>query len=134
MPLQLRRYFHIIKYWFKVISSAHHKYIKAAYDMQLRDLNNLPHKLNSASEIRDLLFRLGFNAVWYNQSVGNETLFLFLFKHRLRYIFVEEWKARLQESSRAIFYRYLNNFSYKPYLDKLESDLLRHSFTRLRTS
>ena len=46
MPLQLRRYFHIIKYWFKVISSANHKYIKATYDMQLRDLNNLPHKSN----------------------------------------------------------------------------------------
>ena len=43
MPLQLRRYFHIIKYGFKVISSANHKYIKATYDMQLRDLNNLPH-------------------------------------------------------------------------------------------
>ena len=29
---------------------------------------------------------------------------------------------------------YLNNFNYKPYLDLLESDLLRHSLTRLRTS
>ena len=134
MPLQLRRYFHIIKYWFKVISSANHKYIKATYDMQLRDLNNLPHKSNWASEVRNLLFSLGFNEVWYNQSVGNETLFLFLFKQRLRDTFVQEWNARLQESSRAIFYRHFNNFNYKAYLDMLDSDLLRHSLTRLRTS
>ena len=77
-----------------------------------------------------LLFSLGFNEVWYNQSVGNETLFLFLFKQRLRDTFVQEWNARLQESSRAIFYRHLNNFNYKAYVDVLESDLLRHSLTR----
>ena len=59
MPLQLRRYFHIIKYWFKVISSANHKYIKATYDMQLRDLNYLPHKSNWASVIAIVLDRNG---------------------------------------------------------------------------
>ena len=46
MPLQLRRYFHIIKYWLKVISSANHKFIKTTYDMQLRDLNNLNYHIN----------------------------------------------------------------------------------------
>ena len=111
----IKTLFHIIKYWFKVISSANHKYIKATYDMQLRDLNNLPHKSNWASEVRDLLFILGFNEVWYNPSVGNETLFLLLFKQRLRDTFVQEWNARLQESSRAIFQRHLNNFNYKAY-------------------
>ena len=59
------------KYWLKVISSSNHKLIKVSYEMQLRDINILPHKLNWASEVRELLLRLGFNEAWYNQSVEN---------------------------------------------------------------
>ena len=134
IPMILRRHYHIIKYWLKVISSSNHKLIKASYEMQLRDINILPNKLNWASEVRDLLFRLGFNEACYNQSVGNEALFLNSLKQRLKDIFIQEWHTRLQESSRDIFYRNFTNFSYKPYLDLLESDILRHSLTRLRTS
>ena len=74
IPMILRRHYHIIKYWLKVLSSSNHKLIK--YEMQKRDINILPNKLNWASEVLDLLFRLGFNEAWYNQSAGNEALFL----------------------------------------------------------
>ena len=56
----LRRLYHIIKNWLKVISSSNHKLIKASYEMQLRDINILPNKLNWASEVRDLLFKWVF--------------------------------------------------------------------------
>ena len=81
-----------------------------------------------------MLFRLGFYEAWYNQSVGNEALFLSSLKQRLKDIFIQEWHTRLQETSRAIFYRNFTNFGYKPYLDLLVSDIFRHSLTRLRTS
>ena len=134
IPMILRRHYHIIKYWLKVISSSNHKLIKASYKMQLRDTNILPNKLNWASEVRNLLFRLGFNEAWYNQSVGNEALFLNSLKQRLQDIFIQEWHTRIQESSRAIFYRNFTNFGYKPYLDLLVSDIFRYSLTRLWTS
>ena len=103
----LRRHYQIIKYWLKVISSSNHKLIKASNEMQLRDINILPNKLNWASEVRDLLLRFGFKEAWYNQSVGNEALFLNNLKQRIKDIFIQEWHTRLQESSRPIFYRTL---------------------------
>ena len=132
-PLQTKRYMNIIKYWLKVTSSPNHKFIKATYDLLLNDLNDFPNKTNWASQVRDTLFNLGFNEVWYNQSVGNEAIFLFTLKQRLTDIFIQNWNARLNESSRAIFYRNLNFFCYKSYLD-IKSDYLRHSLSRLRTS
>ena len=58
--------------------------------MQLRDINILPNKLNWASEVRDLLFRLSFNEAWDIRSVGNEALFLNSLKQRLKDIFIQE--------------------------------------------
>ena len=55
IPMILRRHYHIIKYWLKVISSSNHKLIKPSYEMQLRDINILPNKLNWALEVQDLL-------------------------------------------------------------------------------
>ena len=95
----------------------------------LNDLNDFPNKTNWASQVRDTLFNLGFNEVWYNQSVGNEAIFLFTLKQRLTDISIQNWNARLNESNRAIFYRNLNFFCYKSYLD-IKSDRLRHSLSR----
>ena len=101
------RYMNIIKYWLIVTSSPNHKFIKATYDLLLDDLNDFLNKTNRASQVRDTLFNLSFNEVWYNQSVGNEAIFLFTLKQRLTDIFIQNWNARLNESSRAIFYRNL---------------------------
>ena len=88
-PLQTKRYMNIIKYWLKVTLSPNHKFIKATYDLLLNDLNDFPNKTNWASQVRDTLFNLGFNEVWYNQSVGNEAIFLFTLKQINRYIYTK---------------------------------------------
>ena len=55
-----RRYFDIVKYWFTILSAAENKYIKIIYNLMLRDINQLPNKINWASLLRDLLMSLGF--------------------------------------------------------------------------
>ena len=44
--------------------------------MMLNDLEAMPNKLNWAGLIRNEIFSLGFNDVWYAQGVGNVNYFL----------------------------------------------------------
>ena len=102
-PLQTKRYMNIIKYWLKVTSSRNHKFIQVTYDLLVNDLNDFPNKTNWASQVRDTLFNLGFKEVWYNQSVGNEAIFLFTLKQRLTYIFIQNRNARLNSQGELYF-------------------------------
>ena len=58
--LLTRRYFDIVKYWFKVLATPDHKYVKMIYNLMLLDINRLPNKVYWASLLRDLLMLLGF--------------------------------------------------------------------------
>ena len=48
--------------------------------------------------------------------------------------FVQNWTSRLNDSSRALFYRNLNNFGFKSYLDIVTTGNFRYSLARLRVS
>ena len=74
-----RRYFDIVKYWFKILSAAENKYIKIIYNLMLRDINQLSNKINWATLLRDLL-SMGFYNVWLNQGVGNYNEFMSVLK------------------------------------------------------
>ena len=73
--LLVRRYYIIIKYWFKVLTANEGEYIKYIYNIMLSDLDVRPDTKNWAYLIRDLLSNLGFYDVWLNQGVGNVQLF-----------------------------------------------------------
>ena len=55
-----KRYFIIVKYWFKILFSPENKYIRMIYNLILMDLEELPNKINVASLVRHLLISLGF--------------------------------------------------------------------------
>jgi len=59
---------------------------------------------------------------------------LSLVKQRLKDQFIQNWKGRLGESSRAIFYKHISSFGFKPYLDILNISKFRYSMTTLRVS
>ena len=46
-------------------------------------------------------------------------LFLSVFKQRLNDIFMQNWRERLEASSRANFYTNIINFQMQPYLENL---------------
>ena len=71
---------------------------------------------------------------WLNQSVGDVKLFLYIVKQRLKDTFIQNWNARLYDSSRALFYRNFNIFCYKKYLDHVTTEKFRFALTRLRLS
>lgn len=128
------RLINIIKYWLKIIGSDNRKYIKFSYNMMLNDLQRWPNKQNWASFVKDLLSRLGFLEVWLAQGVGDTNVFLSLFKERVKDIFMQEWRSRLENSTRARFYLPISDFQYQKYLDVINTVKLRKSLSKLRVS
>ena len=80
------------------------------------------------------MFTLGFHDVWYHQTVGDAKLFLLSVKQRINDQFLQNWRARLENSSRATFYRCIADFKFQPYLNALNLSKVRTSLSRLRVS
>ena len=78
----------------------------------LSDLERFPNKENWASLVRNLLMSLGFNNVWLGQGVGNLEGFITVLKQRFTDNFIQNWHSRLEESSRAVFYRSIASFQF----------------------
>ena len=110
-------FYTIIKYWLKIIHCQNTKYVKIVYDMLVNDFNVYPNKVSWAKLLHNLLGELGLMEAWLQQNVGNLQGFLSIVKKRLNDTFVQNWNSRLNDSSRALFYRNLNNFGFKSYLD-----------------
>ena len=131
---QAHRYINIIKYWLKVIYTDEHKYIKCIYIMMLNDMELHPNKHNWASHVKHLLSRLGFLEVWNAQGVGNINNFLNTFKTRVKDIFIQDWHARLEASTRARCYINIANFQHQKYLELIKVEKYRRSLCKLRVS
>ena len=99
-----KRYFNIIKYCFQILTTPENKNIKLIYYLMVNDLEELPNNPNWASLVRQLLMSLGFYEVWLAQGVGNIDSFLSVFKQRLNDTFMQNWRERIDDSLRAIFF------------------------------
>ena len=130
---QLTRYRNIIKYWLKILHCSEIKYVRIIYNMLYNDCINFPNKVTWVTLLRDLLGNLGFMDVWLQQSVGDRVLFLNLVKQRLTDQFIQNWNSRLNDSTRALFYRNFS-FGYKTYLDFVSVGKHRFALSRLRLS
>ena len=131
---QTKRYFIIIKYWFKILSAQNNKYIKMVYELMLRDIELLPRKVNWVSTVRHLLMTLDFYAVWLGQGMGNNDGFMSALKQRLTDNFVQNWRSRLEDSSRAVFYRSVASFHFQPYLEHNNVYKFSQALSKLRVS
>ena len=124
----------IVKYWFKILVSEDDKYIKMVYNLMLKDIETVPNTVNWASLVRHLLISLGFYEVWMQQGVGYYRRFISLLKQRVTDTFIQNWGARLGDSSRANFYKSFAVFQLQPYLDKVNINKFSQAFSRLRMS
>ena len=125
-----KRYLVIIKYWFKILFAQENKYIKLVYNLMLSDLEILPDKVNWASLVRHLFLSLGFYEVWLNQGVGDDAKFISLCRQRLNDTFIQNWRARLENSTRALFYNRIAVFQFQPYLEKVNVLKFSQAFSR----
>ena len=93
-----------------------------------------PDKKHWCSLLYGLLCTLAFNGACLFQDIGDSVLFLSLVKQRLKDQFIQNWNGRLEESSRAIFYKHISSFGFKPYLNILNISTFRYSMTKLNVS
>ena len=106
-----KRYFIIIKYWFKILQVPENKYIKIIYNMMIKDIEELPKKANWASLVRDFVSIIRIPRSW--------GAFLSVLKQRLSDTFMQNWHDRINNSSRANFYKTVMQFQFQPYLEKM---------------
>ena len=69
-----------------------------------------------------------------HQGVGNIKSFISLLKQRLTDTFIQNWRARSEESSCANFYKVFAIFQLQPYLDKLSVSKFIQALSRLQMS
>ena len=107
-----RRLYRIIKYWFKINHADNRKNVKLIYNLMLYDITEIPNIKNWVSLVKNLLSNLGFFPVWVAQGVGDEKIFLSIFRQRVSDHFNQNWQQRLNESSKASFYRHICVFNF----------------------
>jgi hypothetical protein len=56
---------------------------------------------------------------WISQGVGNVDMFLSITKQRLNGHFIQNWNARLNKSSRALFFNTISSFRFQSYVECL---------------
>ena len=78
-----------------------------SYHVLYEQVVNRVNCVNWVSQIRDMLFHLGFGEVWYNQGVGDADSFIYLFKQRINDIFSQNWRSSLEDPTRARTYKLL---------------------------
>ena len=116
-----------VSYWLKIVKLPPSRLPKACYIM-LRDLD-IAGRQTWATSVQKLLCRYGFNHVWAQQGVGNEELFLNIFKLRVSENCRSEWVNNIKNSSKLATYSlfkydllcegYLNVLSVRKYLAAL---------------
>ena len=111
------RMFSVIKYWLKICTCPESKYIRNIYLMLKRDADNNPSITNWVTDVKSLLVKLGFENVWLNQGVENRKLFLLVLKQRIQDLWLIDFNNRLENSSRALFFRTIVSFNFSKYLD-----------------
>ena len=57
-----------------------------------------------------------------------------IFRQRVSDHFIQNWQQRLNESSRASFYRHICVFQFQPYLEKVVHKKFRNAISKLRLS
>jgi len=60
-----------------------------------------------ANKIENLLSRYGYDYVWMNQGVRNESLFMFEFKQLVKDCYLQEWSESVNKNSKLSLFRNL---------------------------
>ena len=104
------------------------------YNIMLKDFEDLQNIVNWVSLLRHLLISLGFYEVWLNQGVRDYNRFILALKQRLTDTFIQNWRAILEDSSRANLYNHIAVLKMQPYLDNINVLKFSQAFIKLRMS
>ena len=102
-PLRVNIHVKCVRYWFRILKMTDARLPHKAYKMLLYMHNQ--NRKTWASSISYLLYRHGFDEVWENQGVGDENMFMRVFKDRLVNVYKQSWQGEMNNKERYSFYR-----------------------------
>ena len=98
----------------------------------LHELNMYPNRNSWAKSVKIVLENLGvYNVTWLNQ--GNESLFLNMFKQRMRDNYLQDWNNEIENSPR-VTYRLFCSFGLETYLKCVKIEKFIFALCRFRVS
>ena len=128
-PLNFNCKLRIIRYWLKTIMGKHNTLVYNMYQITYRNCENGISLNGWTATIKSLLFSLGLNLVWYDQSVVNVKLFEHVLKQRLQDNHITEWNREVSNSNYGIFYRsYKLKPFYSQFINSITEPCYRYTF------
>ena len=114
-PIYINSAIRCIRYWLRLLKMDTNRLPRKAYNM-LHILDRRG-KINWVSNIRVCLSENGFGYAWMSQGVGDENMFVRVFRQRLIDCRWQEWKSHIDVSDRFDMYRlYSSSHLIKKYL------------------
>ena len=135
-PLYIERYSRVISYWASIISERDrvNSFVYKVYNqLYLLSLDE-PDIKTWVTCVRDVLNKCGMGNYWLSQRVTNKDYFLSCFNSRIRDMYLQEWREKVNETSQGRIFQYIKiNFKFECYLDILDRKL-RVPLTKIRLS
>ena len=131
LPLAVYYMTNCIKYWIKLIKMPDARCPKACYNM-LKTYDD-QGKVTWATHIRVLLAKYGFRYVWMSQEIGDDVLFIEIFKRRLVDCYTQNWNSDVHDNEKLLYYKeYKINLEFEPYLKIVEIRKHLKSLAKIR--
>jgi hypothetical protein len=136
-PLYVDSTLYVIRYWLKLQKMALSRIPKQVYTMWCNRIlgreGDANERHNWAYAVKQCLDLHGFSHVWIYGGVGDEKLFLKLFKQRMVDCFQQDWEYKLNNSERYETYRSFKSlFRPEKYLVQITLRKFRTAFARFR--
>jgi len=110
LPLSVLYKYKSAKFWLNIVHDTSIRVRNSSYKMLKRYDESGGN--NWVSDIKDMLYSLGFGDVWLQQGVGNVEIFKMVFKQRIADTCMQNWEEEVTNNSK------LNNYkNYKTVLD-----------------
>ena len=104
------------------------------YEFQVSNIDVARYKF-WAKNVRFLLLSYGFGEVWEHQGVGNEAMFLKIFKQRCTDIDIQSWMEHVSQPGRLETYStFKKELRMEPYLSLVEKPVFRLALCKFRVS
>ena len=103
------------------------------FDMLVSNENN-PEQISWISNLKQLLFELGFGYAWLNQGVQCETSFISQIKQRLHDVYIQQWNTEIMATSSSRMFKHIKStFKFENYLH-ISNQSFRKALTKVRLS
>ena len=117
MPLFIDIQTRIISFWTKLVGNADSKLSSTVYKLLYERHDSQQIVSPWIKFVKNLLCSLGFPVIWYSQSFKNANWIVKAVNQKLKYVFIQSWRSKIDIESDTNIYRILKvNFEQSPYI------------------